>query len=66
VTIHFLFRLYYAESEFGGQIDLSCQDFEKIQIKYAKNDWRNFGHIHYAIMANFFSKLYDVNDNVIL
>jgi len=49
-------RFCYAEYE-SGQIDLSHQDFEKIEVKYAKKS--DFGYIHYAIMTKviFFSDL---------
>jgi len=51
-------RFCYAyEYESDGQIDLSRQDFEKIEVKCAKKS--NFSHIYYVIMAKviFFSEL---------
>jgi len=50
--------LLFVEYESDGQIGLSRQDFEKIEVKCAKKG--NFGHIYYVIMLYkviFFSKL---------
>jgi len=43
------YRSCYVEYESGGQIGLSHQDFEKIEVKCAKKD--DFDHTHYVIIA---------------
>jgi len=42
-------RFCCTEYKSGGQIGLSYQNFEKIEVKCVKKD--NFDHIHYTIMA---------------
>jgi len=48
----------YVESESAGQIGLSRQDFEKVELNMS-----DFGHIHYAIMAEI---IFFLNYGVIL